>query len=89
MTDDRLLKLETLLERGHLGESSAKTVRRWVSRGVKVDGGAVRLRAVKLGGLWHSTESWAREFREALTPTIEGAQPVEWEADKAEMRRAV
>lgn len=40
-----------------------KTLKRWVTKGV----GGVRLRAKKIGGIWHTTTEWLNEFQESLT----------------------
>lgn len=43
------------------------TIIRWATEGVKTPAGPVRLRAVRVGHKWLTTEVWFQEFVEALT----------------------
>lgn len=58
------------------------TLIRWATDGVKTPAGPVRLRAVRVGCKWLTTDEWFQEFVAALTtarlpqPAVASAPPV-------------
>lgn len=62
------------------------TILRWINDGVRsTEGEVVKLRAVRVGGRWMSTDAWFDEFMGRLsTPTV----PVEKPRAPAKRKRA-
>lgn len=57
------------------GGVQAETVYKWIYKGVQAPGGrVVRLRALRIGGLWKTTLEWVEAFIEAIQP--DGLPPV-------------
>jgi hypothetical protein len=65
-----------------------QTLKRWIEQGIRtLDGGRVKLRAVRFPAGWRTTDEWVKDFLAALTADrVGGAKPAA--RDEARARQA-
>src|SRR4051812_3696607 len=89
---DKLQSLSTYLDRlpacRGANRVSPSTATRWITRGVLTPAGRIRLRAVRVGNKWCTTDAWFEAFLAATTAAHLPADAADLPRSPAERRAA-